>query len=298
MGPPSRVRSIVVPVDVSHSNDYMNDDTDFMVMNHYTSPTKNGDQRLPMVDNASKTITRPNRRTSAKTQGSVDGSKSVGSDDIKNLDPLMGSMEFDQSHNSFAVEDEVGFPGADNDENMGGGGGGNDDLSVSSSESSASSKSSEYTNSAEKRRAAQKKRELTIGQKETLAIRRTRSTLFCFIISIAVIATITISMVIVNKELESFERDFTIIGETIAHEIQLKINSQYQALDTLSNDIVAITEGSNSSEWPFVTVPSSSSILERYMSVIQTPLLSIYPIVQASQRTQWEQYATGTQGWM
>ena len=211
----------------------------------------------------------------------------------------MGSMEFEESQASFAIDENVVLPGG-----LEAGPGGLESHASSSSssdDSDDSSQSSDYTNSLEKRRAAHKKSELTIGQKETLALRRTRSTLFGFIIAIAIIGAITISMITVQNEISSFERDFTMIGETIIEHIQQQMQLQYQSFDTLSNDIVTLVQydsGSNTVAWPFVTIPSSSSILERYMTILHASLLCIYPIVPAAQRTQWEQYATLSQGWM
>jgi hypothetical protein len=175
-----------------------------------------------------------------------------------------------------------------------------DSSDTSSSSGSDGSQSSDYTNSIEKRRARSRKNELTVGQKETMALRRTRSTFIAFVVAIAILGAIIISAITVQKEVVTFEHDFKSIGEGIVAHIQQHLHIQFQSLDTLANDIVMLTEqdGSNSSEWPFITIPESASILERYMALLHTPMLCIYPIVHAPQRSQWEQYANEAQGWM
>ena len=307
-----RARSISVDDigDLTHGDD--NDVNDPVVMNPFTSPTSGSrSSRNFQSDDGANVATTPttkkirtNRRKYTKDQKSVASTSHSNhaeneSQSHTNIDPLMGSMEFDESQASFTIDENVLLPGM-NTNNENGGSGSHDSSSSSSDSNDASSQSTEYSNSLEKRRAKQKKNEMTIGQKETLSLRRTRSTLFGLVITIGILGAIIISNITVQKEIQTFEHDFKSIGEGIVQSIQQHMHLQFQSFDTLANDIVTLAnqEPPGSLGWPFITIPSSASILERYMALLHTSLVCIYPIVQASQRTQWEQYANAAQGWM
>ena len=295
--------------DFSHGNDnHVNDSV--VIMNQNTSNSNSLVATDDGVNVNTTAITRPTRATrrkfkDQKSVASTSNSNHTDNQSHTNIDPLMGSMEFDESQASVLIDENGFLPGVNEDDAHNGGrphasNASSSSMDDSSSSSSSSNQSSEYSNSMEKRRARSKKNELTVGQKETMALRRTRSTLFALVIVIAIMGAIIISAITVQKELETFEHDFQLIGDGIVDHLEQHLHLQLQSLDTLANDVITLTnqEEFNTLGWPFITIPSSSSILERYMALLHTSLVCMYPIVHASQRTQWEQYSTSAQGWV
>jgi hypothetical protein len=234
-------------------------------------------------------------------------------------DVLMGSMEFDESEPSFAVDDGVVLPDDLKNPNRASNEPG-DASSCASGMSAAlgNSKSSDYSNSAEKRRAKQQKRQLAIGETESTALHHTRSLLFLLITGIAMIGSITICMITLGEEVKAFENDFQALSTNLLQHLQGHLYQQLQSLDTLSHEITVLVEnqvavgGTNSNNtrrslstpgsqtvgWPFVTIRQSSFMLERYLSLSNAAMIQIHPLVTAPLQTQWEEFSVLSQDWM
>jgi hypothetical protein len=200
-----------------------------------------------------------------------------------------GSIVFNDSHTSFVIEDGVQLPGM-HPTNGGSRG-------ASSSGSTTTRSSEEFSRSADRRRAMQKKRELTVGQKETLALRRIRVLLFAVTLFIAIAGAIGMYMITQQENMVTFESSFVAQGAMVLQHFETHVLQELQALDTLSNDITALVEDRKLT-WPFVTIPESAPILERYLQLLNAAIVAIFPIVPAHLRSQWEQYSVKEQGWM
>jgi hypothetical protein len=246
---------------------------------------------------------------------------------------LMGSMEFEESQASFAVDDGVVLPGDQKNRSNNQSQPYTDELQMSrasaasgmssnssggssSNSSSSSSESSDYTNSVEKRRAQRKKRQLTIGDRESRVLHRTRSLLLMLIVGIAMIGSITISLITLQEQVQSFEHDFNLLSTTLLQHVQEQFQQQYQSLNTFRHEISTLVRHNDSIvapttttttttttdefpiEWPYITLRSSYAILERYLSMTNAAILQLVPIVSTSQITQWETYSTQSQSWM
>jgi hypothetical protein len=214
---------------------------------------------------------------------------------------LAGSMVFDDSHTSFEIDEGVELPRMDDNNRPSQSQNDDGDYDSDSSSSSSSKASTEYSTSTDRRRALRKKQEgttLSVGQKETIALRRTRSILFLFIVVIALIGAITIWMITLQSEKVTFEHDFYKLGTQVQVHVETHIKQQLQTLDTLATEVSLYVQHEANSSWPFVTISSSAPILERYLQLLIAPVVNIYPIVPANLRKQWEEYSVREQSWM
>ena len=218
---------------------------------------------------------------------------SVNDDDAEDLLGI-GSMEFNDSHTSFIMEEGVPLPQA----HRGAEGRHDDDDDASGGVSSASTStrgSDDFSNSADRRRAQRKQRQLQVGQPETMALRRIRVLLFFVTLFVVVIGAIGMFMITQQNDINSFEQSFSSQGSMILQHVQARLLQQMEALDSLSTHISQYVVDQPNVTWPEVTLPHSASVLERYLQLMNVAILTIYPIVSVGAREQWEQYSVEAQ---
>jgi hypothetical protein len=215
-------------------------------------------------------------------------------DDIEGTDAeelmCVQSMEFNDSHTSFVMEAGVPLPQA---------GARGDDASGGVSSASTSTRfSDDFSNSADRRRANRNKRQLSVGLQEMLALRRIRVLLFFVTLFVVLLGAIGMFLITQRQDINSFEQIFASQGAMILQHVETHLQQQLEALDTLSTDITKFVVDDPNATWPWVTLPHSASLLERYLLLMNAAILTICPIVPVSLREEWELYSVQAQGWM
>lgn len=128
-----------------------------------------------------------------------------------------------------------------------------------------------------------------LAKKETKAVTTMRLGLFATLIVATLVVACSAYFVVNSKERSAFESAFDNSGLKIVEAFQSIAERKLGAIATFASMITSHAL-SSSSQWPLVTIPNMEAQAERIQSLAGSAKIAFAPIVEASDRLEWEDY--------
>jgi hypothetical protein len=138
---------------------------------------------------------------------------------------------------------------------------------------------------------------IVIGKKETKSVNRQRAIVVLVLIASTIGVAIGVYWYIYHSEKIQFEQNFVDDAHKVFESIGSSLERTLGAIDILTATIVSTAHYTNQS-WPFVTIPGFAIHAAKVRATSDGIGIFFQPVVQPSERIQWEEYSMKHQGWV
>lgn len=118
---------------------------------------------------------------------------------------------------------------------------------------------------------------------------------------VAIMATIAGAATFVyasNSQQDEFESKVEVSSYEIADASQQKSQTIFSIINSLAITLSTYAKNTDSTTWPFETVPNFEEFVSQYRDVSQSHFIATIPFLNDDEKTQWEEYSVTEQGWI
>ena len=136
----------------------------------------------------------------------------------------------------------------------------------------------------------------TLARKEERAVWILR---FMVLLVLAIVATAVCLFVYFGArqtEVEDFEDDFQDLSDKLVESFEATFNDRMEVMRDMAEDYTSYAKDANQT-WPFVTLPDVEYRARRTAKLAKLLFMIQVPIIEASNRQEWESYSNSVQGW-
>ena len=135
---------------------------------------------------------------------------------------------------------------------------------------------------------------MNLSKEGTSKVTKSRTLVLLILIVAATAICVVVYFISKNTEVEQFKAQYDGITTKLLGSFEM-LTSRMSAINSISTaaTIVGFDRTSNTTNWPFVTLPSFEQRASTVLALSLGLDVSLYPIVTPQDRDEWEQYSVG-----